>query len=823
MATFTDRIGGVRSEFAIKAPVRVATTANISLAGFQTIDGVTLADGDPNLRVLVKDQTDQTQNGVYDVSSGNWTRSKDFDGNSDFVHGTRVSVTYGDVGQGQWIVATADPIVIGTSLISFEQASTVDSFIQSGTGAVSRPIQDKLREIVSVKDFGAKGDNVTDDTAAIQKAVNAAPAVYFPKGIYKTTAEIIIPAGTAFGYARKFFGDGMAQSFIEGAHSGNIISIDEVNTYGLHISDLAIEGNGSSTGIWIASSTEDSGQFCMEDVRICNHDKGINGSDTYVTFDSAFFRCDFILNTTWGMGLSGSGVTFVGCTFRDNGWGVQVDAQSGNLSIGGANFFGCTWVSNSYDIVIQTPTVRPLNFYGCWFEQCETLVVGTTELGEVEFMSAVFSGCLFQPSASASLGGVMSNFSYKGTILFDNCIVFTDLFSSAAIPDETSEDSNSRVRRNGCVSIDGSGVVTKLADTYAQGPSSATDNAVVLFDGTSGKRLQKAAASIDDSGNLTTLGYVASLASGAVGQVVAARSDAHGSGVTVGSLLGQGVDSASNVQLYTQIDSVAVDNTSTSEDARYDFKTYIAGTLANRVSIGAGIFSQGQADQGAGTANFGTIYENGASLASKYQFLDSDLTSWAAVTRASGYDTFAATPSSANLKALLTDETGSGSAVFATSPTLVTPVLGAATATSINFGDTSLANYKEATWTPTLSATGATFNYSTQQGSYTRIGRQVFFDIVIQLAATGNTLTANPLTITGLPVAAGGNASGFVLDSGSTTSYSQVTWRIIAGALAITLYGVTAAATSNAVAVNSDALLHATNQTFLIINGTYRV
>jgi len=49
-----------------------------------------------------------------------------------------------------------------------------------------------------------------------------------------------------------------------------------------------------------------------------------------------------------------------------------------------------------------------------------------------------------------------------------------------------------------------------------------------------------------------------------------------------------------------------------------------------------------------------------------------------------GVATFLATPSSANLRTALTDETGTGSAVFATSPTLVTPVLGAATATSIN-------------------------------------------------------------------------------------------------------------------------------------------
>lgn len=59
------------------------------------------------------------------------------------------------------------------------------------------------------------------------------------------------------------------------------------------------------------------------------------------------------------------------------------------------------------------------------------------------------------------------------------------------------------------------------------------------------------------------------------------------------------------------------------------------------------------------------------------QPLDSDLTSWAGVTRATGFDTFAATPSSANLKSLVTDETGSGGAlVFATSPVLTTPDIG---------------------------------------------------------------------------------------------------------------------------------------------------
>jgi hypothetical protein len=72
-----------------------------------------------------------------------------------------------------------------------------------------------------------------------------------------------------------------------------------------------------------------------------------------------------------------------------------------------------------------------------------------------------------------------------------------------------------------------------------------------------------------------------------------------------------------------------------------------------------------------------------SAAAAAYQPLDADLTSWAAVVRAGGFDTFVATPSSANLATLVTGETGTGALVFGTSPTFTTPTLGAATATSI--------------------------------------------------------------------------------------------------------------------------------------------
>lgn len=139
MTDVTQRLGGVLSSLAFKAPCRVATTANITLSGFQVIDGVTLAAGDTNLRVLVKNQTTATANGVYLCQSGNWTRDRDFDGNSDVRKGTRVYVANGTVGATTYVVTTSDPIVIGTSSITFVTESSLlgsgIQFVFDGGGA----------------------------------------------------------------------------------------------------------------------------------------------------------------------------------------------------------------------------------------------------------------------------------------------------------------------------------------------------------------------------------------------------------------------------------------------------------------------------------------------------------------------------------------------------------------------------------------------------------------------------------------------------------------------------------------------------------------
>lgn len=115
----TDRRYSVSEGIAVKAPCKAATTANITLSGEQTVDGVSVVEGD---RVLVKNQTTGSENGIYGVSTGNWQRTRDFDGAYDVVEGTRVLVMRGTINAlREYYVATHDPITLDTTSLTFSQ------------------------------------------------------------------------------------------------------------------------------------------------------------------------------------------------------------------------------------------------------------------------------------------------------------------------------------------------------------------------------------------------------------------------------------------------------------------------------------------------------------------------------------------------------------------------------------------------------------------------------------------------------------------------------------------------------------------------------
>lgn len=85
-----------------------------------------------------------------------------------------------------------DPVNSGIlSALAASSGSSLVGFLPAGTGAVSRTVESKLRDFVSVKDFGAAGDGVTSDTAAFAAAlVSGAKRIYVPKGTYAIATQI---------------------------------------------------------------------------------------------------------------------------------------------------------------------------------------------------------------------------------------------------------------------------------------------------------------------------------------------------------------------------------------------------------------------------------------------------------------------------------------------------------------------------------------------------------------------------------------------------------------------------------------------------------
>lgn len=116
-----------------KNSVKVATTANIALSGTQTIDGVAVAGGD---RVLVKNQTTQSENGIYVVVGGGaWTRATDFDDNVEITSAAVVSVEQGTSnGDAAFILTTDGAITVGTTALNFTRLGGTGISYTAGNG-----------------------------------------------------------------------------------------------------------------------------------------------------------------------------------------------------------------------------------------------------------------------------------------------------------------------------------------------------------------------------------------------------------------------------------------------------------------------------------------------------------------------------------------------------------------------------------------------------------------------------------------------------------------------------------------------------------------
>jgi hypothetical protein len=141
---------------------------------------------------------------------------------------------------------TGPEIVIGVQSgnsrkITAAQFFSSNLFTQTGTGAVARSPNSKMGDIVSVKDFGAAGDGTTDDTTAVQAAVNTGRGIWFPNGTYKLTSVLTVSTADT-----QMLGESWAAIITQS--SASAVNTITVSGSRVHISNLKIVGNGVHSG-----------------------------------------------------------------------------------------------------------------------------------------------------------------------------------------------------------------------------------------------------------------------------------------------------------------------------------------------------------------------------------------------------------------------------------------------------------------------------------------------------------------------------------------------------------------------------------------------
>ncbi|WP_287118104.1 hypothetical protein [Mesorhizobium sp.] len=214
-----DLADGLSSATAVKGPCKVATTANITLSGAQTIDGVAVVADD---RVLVKNQTTASQNGIYVADTGPWRRAKDFAGNRDVRKGTRVWVTQGNTGPAEFEVTTENPVVVGTDNIVF--TDSLSTIVEANVPVYATAVgMSAITVPVGLTAFRTNGYTASDDGGGWLYAVRSSE----PSHIAKITlgggkwGELIVPGGEVTAEALGLVGDGLTDNGARwpGAHA----------------------------------------------------------------------------------------------------------------------------------------------------------------------------------------------------------------------------------------------------------------------------------------------------------------------------------------------------------------------------------------------------------------------------------------------------------------------------------------------------------------------------------------------------------------------------------------------------------------------------
>lgn len=279
------------------------------------------------------------------------------------------------------------------------------AYTPSGVGSIVTTAQNKLREfLISVKDYGAVGDGVADDTAPIQNAINAAiavsiaignyaiAAVYLPAGIYKISSTIKTQGNPTTGQC-SIKGDGHFLTVIK--PTGDFTAINIANSY-VDSGEFSIEWAtqdaatipATRIGIELASGDRQFALTTLRNVQVRGAYRGYvlndwTGQPLGTTWLASLEKCHAIRCADWGIWInSKTGST----TMRL----MQCYVRAEN-AVGGAQYGKGIYINNVNEIL---------------FEQCAVDQCLNEWLSLVNYNVAVFNSIAFEGNRMSSAAAV---------------------------------------------------------------------------------------------------------------------------------------------------------------------------------------------------------------------------------------------------------------------------------------------------------------------------------------------------------------------------------------------------------------------------------
>ena len=346
----------------------------------------------------------------------------------------RLFIGNGTVADGSPAVGNTEIMTSGSSAFTTSLSYVYKGYLGDSTpiitgasGDVTRTLQQRLDDFASVKQFDAKGDNSTDDTAAIQRALDelysdtdqddtrARRTLYFPAGIYKITSALTIPP-----FAH-LVGEGPDKTIISNSGATNAVAVtedDDGNVYGsigtasattptqIHVTGLTFKNTVAYGGISIDNASSMFFNNCKFQGSYTSggadnsNSKGITVRSTTALPCSKiiFNQCQFTkFARLVDFSFDVTNVRFTNCDFTEAFYGAifgeAVDGSTNGLTIGPRDiqFNGNSWstIGQQAIYVKQTSTTtgsqtRNVISYGNWYaETVANNFEGVNSLNEV--------------------------------------------------------------------------------------------------------------------------------------------------------------------------------------------------------------------------------------------------------------------------------------------------------------------------------------------------------------------------------------------------------------------------------------------------------